>query len=167
LHSPFDASVALSSGAIYGSAMSFFLRLLAIVIFVGTALDVAFQVSATSWPKTEGKVVSGRWAMEDGMPKSERGKYVVEYEYTVAGTEYTGRRIGFTKAKSSVPIISAKDDRQPREGDVVMVWYAPFYKDYSLLLTEPNPSMVVWLVVAGLVSATLWIYARISQQPVM
>ena len=147
--------------------MSFFLRLVATLILVVTALVAAFQLSSPSWPKSEGKVLSGRWAMEDGMPKSERGKYVVEYSFMVDGKEIFGRRIGFAQHTSVVHILNAKEDRQPREGDTLMVSYLAFWPEVCLLIPGFAPTLGIWSIVAVLVSVMLLVYARISLNPVM
>ena len=148
--------------------MSIFLRIVAILILVTTAVTVAFLMTTPSWPKVEGKVLSGRWAMEDGMPKSERGKYVVEYQYTVAGHEYFGRRLGFAQRTSVVKILNAKEDRQPREGDTVMVSYLPVWPEVCALVPGFNGATLgIWSLAATLVSIMLLIYARISLHPVM
>jgi Protein of unknown function (DUF3592) len=148
--------------------MSTFLRIVAILILVTTAVIAAFLLSTSSWPKAEGKVLSGRWAMEDGMPKSERGKYMVEYQFTVAGQEYFGRRLGFAQRTSVVHILNAKEDRQPREGDTVMVSYLPVWPEMCALVPGFDATTLgIWSLVATLVSIMLWIYARISLHPVM
>ncbi len=127
----------------------------------------AIQYTSPSWPKVEGTVTSGRWAMEDGMPKSARGQYLVEYEFKADGKDHRGSRLGFASHSSAVYILNAKEERQPREGDRVMVSYAPFWPDFCLLVPGAAPSFWLWSIVAALVSLTLWIYARLSTQMVM
>ena len=148
--------------------MASLLRLLAYLILIVTAAIAAVQLSSASWPHTEAAVTSGRWAMEDGMPSSARGKYLVEYVYTVDGTEHRGSQMGFASHSTVVPILSDKgEERQPREGDTVAVWYAPFWHDLCLLAPGAAPSLGIWSIVAFLVSLILWIYARLSLHPVM
>lgn len=147
--------------------MASLFRFVAFLILAVTAAVAALQLSSPKWPQTEGKITSGRWAMEDGMPKSARGKYLVEYEFRVDGNDHRGSRIGFADHGTVVRILNEKDDRQPREGDTVMVWYVPFWPDFCMLSPGAAPSLGLWSVVSVLVSLILWIYARLSLQPVM
>jgi hypothetical protein len=147
--------------------MAALLRLLAYFILGTTAVVAAVQFSSKSWPQTVGTITSGRWAMEDGMPSSARGRYLVEYQFQVDGQEHRGSRIGFADHGSVVHLLNEKEDRQPREGDTVMVAYAPFWPDFCMLSPGAAPSLPLWSLVAVLVSLILWIYARISLNPVM
>ena len=101
------------------------------------------------------------------MPSSARGTYLVDYEYKVDGEEHRGSRLGFADHGTIVHFQKVNEDRQPREGDVVTVWYAPVWHDFCLLSPGAAPTLGVWSIISVLVSLTLWIYARLSLQPVM
>lgn len=140
------------------------LRSLSILILLGMALVVLVQYSSRSWPRTTGMVEKGNWAGRDEVVFGSR--YKVRYTYEVNGRVYNGFRIGFASKTHIVPVIGAKDPRQPREGDEVEVYYSPLYAGYALLVPGPAPTLVWWSLIALLVSIMLWTFSHIAKEPV-
>lgn len=140
------------------------LRLISIVILLGMAGVALVQYSSTSWPRTTGMVETGNWAGRDEIVFGSR--YKVRYSYEVNGKVYSGYRIGFASKTHVVPVIGAKDPRQPREGDMVQVYYVPFFPRYALLVPGPSVTLVWWCLVAVLVSILLWSFSHVAKEPV-
>lgn len=140
------------------------LRLSAILILLVISAVAFLQLSSTSWPRTTGIVEKGSWASRDEMVFGSR--YRVRYLYEVDGTQHTGYRIGFAARSQVVPVVGVRDPRQPREGDEVEVYYAPYYPELSLLVPGPSPTLVWWGLLSVLVATMLWIFGRVAREPV-
>lgn len=140
------------------------LRLAAILILIGIGVVAFVQYSSTGWPRTTGIVEKGNWASRDEVVFGSR--YRVRYVYEVDGEQHTGYRIGFAARTHVVPVVGARDPRQPREGDEVEVFYAPYYPELSLLVPGPSPTLVWWGLLSMLVATMLWIFSNVAREPV-
>jgi hypothetical protein len=139
-------------------------RLVAILMLLGSGALALVQISSSEWPRTTGIVEKGNWASRDEIVFGSR--YRVRYVYDVAGERYTGYRIAFSARTHVVPVAGVKEPRQPREGDEVVVFYAPFYPELSLLVPGASPTLVWWALLSLLSAALLWIVSNVLRDPV-
>ncbi len=140
------------------------LRFFAVLILLGISAVAFVQLTSTSWPRTTGIVEKGNWASRDEVVFGSR--YRVRYVYEVNGERHTGYRIGFAARTHVVPIVGVRDPRQPREGDEVEVYYAPWYPKLALLVPGPSPTLVWWGALSVLVALMLWMFSRVAKEPV-
>lgn len=149
------------------------LRSIAILILVLAAAALGVEYSSTSWPTTEGTIVSSGWSRENAILPGEKGEFQVRYEYTVDGKRHLGNRLSYAGNISIVRVVHAAVDnstnveRSPHPDDTVHVYYAPWWPAISTLV--PGAGRMDWIygVVALLAAIALFAFAHLSKEPVV
>ena len=147
--------------------MTLFLRIAAVLTLLAIALVAAVQFSSLSWPGTVATVQQAGWDSELDLAHKGGSDYHVRYSYQVAGKKYENGWISFGSGVSVLHIINTKEDRQPREDDQVMAYYAPFYPGFSVLIPGPASNLWLWAVGAFLVAVLFWTGAIVVRDPVI
>ncbi len=146
------------------------LRIVALVILVLAGGMAALQYNSKTWPFTEGLIATSGWSRDTGLHGTQ-GEYVVRYEYTVDGKQFTSDRVSFAGDVSLVHVVKTYQGdatdvmRSPHPGDTVRVHYAPWRPALSVLLPGPAPALWIWCVMAGLVAIACLVFAKLSSHP--
>jgi hypothetical protein len=139
-------------------------RILAVSLLLSMAVLALFQYSSGSWPTVEGQVESGITTNRDQRLSGRSNK--VLYRYEVNGTTYTGTQMGFHDGTNAISIKGVREQRQPRAGDAVTVYYLPFYPGFALLVPGAPPTLLWWSLIAVLMSILLWAVSHVMKEPV-
>lgn len=115
-----------------------------IVVFVSGAIllygaKLLFNANAsTSWPTTQGRVISS--SIDSKREDKQRTTYHAEvlYEFSVAGQNHSSNDITFVEYGSTNPAHARRSVNQYPAGSTVTVYYSPTDPDTSVL--EPGIS---------------------------
>jgi hypothetical protein len=130
--------------------MTIFLVMLSAIgpgmIFVGLRLRIKARASQ-SWPQVMGKVANAALMKDgDGMDV----EAAVEYDYSVNGVSYKGKRLRFGGWYRRPAFIQADLERY-RPGSEVVVFYNPSKPSDAVLLREAKGTLL-WILVGILMT---------------
>jgi hypothetical protein len=153
------------------TAMIWFLRILAAVMFISMSIWAVLQLTCSGWPTVQGTVTRGGWASENRNREFVKyGEYEVAYRYEVNGSAYESERMSWHTGKTVVTVKTPNGgptaERQPREQDGVTVYYCPVAPSVSVLIPESSPTLWIWSVLTLLVSIALIAWSRLIAHPV-
>lgn len=123
------------------------------------AFNLYSSLTAKSWPRTEGTVLSrGVRKIDKKGSASDRYAPVIRYEYEVEGRRYTNDRYQFGKEERLSESTAGKIVSNYNKGETVEVFYHPEDPQKSTLLTSTsfNPFGVLFgpvVVLAGFFTA--------------
>ncbi len=144
--------------------MTFFLRILAVLVLLLMGAVAWMELGSSHWPSVIGTVERGNTANRDKIFFGTSSK--VSYSYEVDRKTYLGGQIGFGTISSVIPVVGAKESRQPREGDEVRVYYAPYYHGFAVLVPGARSTLHWWAAISVLVAVTLWAVSSVIRDPV-
>src|SRR5262249_36846101 len=107
--------------------MSLFLRIAAVLTLLIMGAVAGVEFSSYSWPRTVATLQQAGWDAELNLSHRGGSEYHVLYKFQVDGRTYENSLISFGTGSSVVHVINANEERQPREGDEVSVFYMPLH----------------------------------------
>ncbi len=97
-------------------------------------------MSADSWARTQGQVLSVRLASARGSEGGTTYEVLARYQYQVAGRAYEGNRVGLHSGKDNIgdyhQVWKRRLQSLKSAGRPVSVWYDPRHPEQSLLDTD-------------------------------
>jgi len=132
---------------------------LAGAIFIAVAIRNGRGAKASlAWPITQGRITSSRLDEYSSVGESDGNSYVpkVEYEYSVAGQTYRGKRIVFGSAGSGNKAREQAVVERYKVGTPVEVFYDPARPADAVLERRAASSTVIfWLIGVTFIAGSL------------